>query len=387
MILHEDSKSQFPKRITIRDDRRSTRLVPDLSAMEGATDAPDLFAGLAQAVVSAINADACLVSLYDLESDSLRDIAGSVAWPAKLNAVARTRPLVNAPTSRRLLEMGTSVQISAADPVIDTVERQMMEELGYGRALMCRLSAEGRPIGRVVAYRAQDRAFRQGDDRQVDVLSSFAAGVYSRIQMATKLEAHYMETIEALMSALEARDPYTEAHTGRIKNLALGLAVALQVPPELRQAVKLGSILHDVGKIGIPDAILLKPASLSDDEWDIMRTHPLIGERMLRTIDFLSPTLPIIRHHHERWDGNGYPDKLAGEDIPLGARIVAVCDSFDAMTTDRPYRKGMSADEACDELISCAGSQFDPACAALLVDVIAKMGDDNLEERFVRYAT
>lgn len=118
-----------------------------------------------------------------------------------------------------------------------------------------------------------------------------------------------------------------------------------------------------------------------------MRAHPLIGERMLRGIDFLRPALPIIRHHHERWDGKGYPDGLVGEEIPIGARIVAVCDAFDAMTSDRPYRRALPLGAACDEIMKHAGFQFDPDCASLLVDVVRNMGDDHLENRFVRYAS
>jgi putative nucleotidyltransferase with HDIG domain len=253
--------------------------------------------------------------------------------------------------------------------------------------LICALPVDGRIVGTIEAYRLENRPFRQDDPAHVSVLCAFAASAYSRIQLAAKLDVHYTETIEALMSALEARDPYTEEHTGRIRDMAVALAVAMQLPPETKRAVKLGAILHDVGKIGIPDAILLKPGALNDGEWVVMRSHTTIGEEMLRSIDFLSPSLPIIRNHHERWDGKGYPDGLAGEQIPLGARIVAVCDSFDAMTSDRPYRKARSVDEACEEILRCAGTQFDPACSALLVDMVSKMGEERLEERFVHYAT
>ena len=118
-----------------------------------------------------------------------------------------------------------------------------------------------------------------------------------------------------------------------------------------------------------------------------MRAHPLIGERMLGGIDFLRPALPIIRHHHERWDGMGYPDGLLGDEIPIGARIVSVCDAFDAMTSDRPYRKALPVEVACDEIMKHASLQFDPECASLLVDVVTNMGDEQLENRFVRYAS
>jgi HD-GYP domain-containing protein (c-di-GMP phosphodiesterase class II) len=118
-----------------------------------------------------------------------------------------------------------------------------------------------------------------------------------------------------------------------------------------------------------------------------MRLHPAIGEQMLRPIDFLASVLPIVRHHHERWDGGGYPDGLIEKDIPLGSRIVAVCDTFDAMISDRPYRKGLPIADAVEELLRCSGTQFDPRCAEVLSDMVTQVGNDDLDERLVRYAS
>ncbi|MEA2486051.1 MAG: hypothetical protein QOD46_1162, partial [Actinomycetota bacterium] len=238
----------------------------------------------------------------------------------------------------------------------------------------------------IEAYRVDERPFRLEDHQQIEILARFAMNSYSNIRWASKLESHYTTTIETMVSALEARNPDTNAHAKRIPDLVLGLASAMHLSPEFRRSLRLGSILHDVGKIGVPDSILLKPASLSEPEWEIMRGHPTIGERMLKPIEFLLPALPIIRHHHERWDGRGYPDGLAKEDIPLGARMVAVCDTFDAMVSDRPYRSGVSIAEAVEEILRCSGTQFDPACAKLLVDMVTKVGDEDLEKKFVRYA-
>jgi HD-GYP domain-containing protein (c-di-GMP phosphodiesterase class II) len=277
--------------------------------------------------------------------------------------------------------------VSRSDPEADPGEIAFLHDLGFSQVILSCLSVDGRPTGLIEAYRLDDRPFRSEDPRQIEVLGRFAMNAYSNIRWASKLESHYIETIEALVSALEARNPDTNAHAKRIPDLALGLASAMQLPSDVRRALRLGSMLHDVGKIGVPDSILLKPGALSPDEWEIMRRHPTIGERMLRPIDFLVPALPIVRHHHERWDGGGYPDGLSEEQIPLGARIVAVCDSFDAMVSDRPYRAGMPVGDAAEELLRCAGTQFDPRCARLLVDVVTSVGDKDLEEKFVRYAS
>ena len=361
-------------------------LARGLAPMQEATDLPDLFAGLARAVVSTVHADACLVSLYEPERNLLRDVAASVVPPARLHSVAEEYSLDDFPATRLVIETGDPVEISVTDDSADEAERAFLRDIGFRRVLMTRFSLDGM-VGTLETYRLMDIPFRSADRDHFDVLVSFAQNVHARIKLATRLEAHYTETIEALVSALEARDPYTQEHAGRIRETTMALAVALQVPLEERRAVRLGAILHDVGKIGVSDTILRKPGPLSEREWIVMRAHPVIGEHMLSGIDFLAPALPVVRHHHERWDGRGYPDGLSRDAIPIGARIVAVCDAFDAMTSDRPYRPGMAIADACEELRAGAGQQFDPDCANLLVEVLTSLGDEHLEERFVRYAS
>lgn len=386
-LVNDAADIKHPTSSLPRAERGISDLMQDLRPMQEATDLPDLFAGLARSVVGTLKADACLVSLFESDTGMLRDVAASVVAPARLNSVAKQFKLDDFPGTKRVIETGEPMEVSISDPDAEPSERKLLAELGFSRLLMSRFTVEGATLGTVEVYRTDDRPFRRDDPRQMDMLSGFASNTYSKIQLAAKLEVHYTETIEALVSALEARDPYTEAHAGRIRDTAIALSVAMQVPVEQRRAIRLGSILHDVGKIGVSDSILLKPGPLTDEEWAVMRSHPEIGERMLQGIDFLTPALPIVRHHHERWDGGGYPDRLAKDEIPIGARIVAVCDSFDAMTTDRPYRKAMSIEEACDELKRCSETQFDPDCVDLLVDVVAEMGESRLENRFVRYAT
>jgi HD-GYP domain-containing protein (c-di-GMP phosphodiesterase class II) len=370
-----------------RPDLPVPDIVLDFTSMEDAVDIPDLLAGLARSVVNALSADACLVSLVDEDQNTLRDVAASVVSPVRLSTVAEEYKLSDYPVTEWVIDTGQWVEISVSDARSDAAERDFLKQLGFARVLITRFTVEGEVKGTIEVYRMLDLPFRKDATRQIDVLSSFAANIHTRLQLADSLEMSYTKTMEALVSALEARDPYTEAHAGRITELAMALSVAMQLSGEHRRAVKLGSILHDVGKIGIPDAILRKPGELTDEEWQVMRTHAIVGEKMLRGVDFLGPALPVIRHHHERWDGTGYPDGIRGGDIPIGARIVAVCDSFDAMTSDRPYRRAMPIQDAFGELLSCAGTQFDPKCAALLVDVVSHMGEQHLEERFVRYAS
>jgi response regulator RpfG family c-di-GMP phosphodiesterase len=198
-----------------------------------------------------------------------------------------------------------------------------------------------------------------------------------RVAEATQeLHEVYRLTLEALGSALDTRDVGTESHSRRVHGYSLTLARAHSVPPHELKDLEHGVLLHDIGKIGIPDRILLKQGPLTPDEWRTMRTHPEIGKRLIEKIPFLRGAIPIVYHHHERWDGTGYPLGLAGEAIPLGARIFAVADAFDAMTFDRPYSKAITLEAARQEIQRCSGSHFDPAVVATFCSVPLAVFDD-----------
>jgi HD-GYP domain-containing protein (c-di-GMP phosphodiesterase class II) len=185
-----------------------------------------------------------------------------------------------------------------------------------------------------------------------------------------QLEASYATTVRALATALELRDDGTGAHANRVTTLALALAA--DVAPELTADPELeyGFLLHDLGKIGVPDAILLKPGPLTGREMDEMRYHPILGERIVATVPYLSGVArQVVAAHHERWDGNGYPRGLSGERIPLSARIFALADAFDAMTNDRPYRQALSFQVAVSEILGGSGTQFDPALVEAFVEL------------------
>ncbi|HET6751709.1 MAG TPA: HD-GYP domain-containing protein [Actinomycetes bacterium] len=170
----------------------------------------------------------------------------------------------------------------------------------------------------------------------------------------------------------EAKDPRTRAHLQRTHDYAVALTEAVDPALAADQRLRYGFLLHDVGKVGIPEAVLNKAGPLDDDEWEVMRAHPLIGVQMVAGIKSLGHAVEVIRCHHERWDGKGYPAGLAGDAIPLGARIFAVADAFDAMTSDRPYRRALPFERACQEIQDGAGSQFDPT----VVEVFAAIAPD-----------
>lgn len=166
--------------------------------------------------------------------------------------------------------------------------------------------------------------------------------------------------VKAFMKALEAKDYVSEGHVVRLEKLAVMIGEGLGLHQDQMDRLILLSKFHDIGKIGIPDSILKKPSKLTDDEWKVMRTHTTIGERIALESSEIKDIAPLILHHHEKWDGTGYPEGLLGKDIPIECRIIAIADSFDAMTNDRPYHKAMKLEEATDEILSCSGTQYDP---------------------------
>jgi putative nucleotidyltransferase with HDIG domain len=200
-------------------------------------------------------------------------------------------------------------------------------------------------------------------------IANQAAVALERARSFENLENTFVSTVEALANALEANDEYTSSHTRWITDMALKVGSALGFDPPALKTLELGALFHDIGKIGIPTSILLKPGPLTAEERKIIEMHPELGARILEPIDRLAEVRTIVRSCHERWDGGGYPDGKSAEEIPIEARIVLVCDAFHAMTTDRPYRKRLSLDEACRRLREGAGSQFDPA----VVDVFLSL--------------
>ena len=172
-----------------------------------------------------------------------------------------------------------------------------------------------------------------------------------------------MGSLLSLSLAIEARDPYTRGHSARVTEFALAIARRLATEEPVVEAIQMGGPLHDIGKVGIPDDVLLKPGPLDHDEFDLIRTHPSAGAELIDGISAFRSAVSCVLHHHERWDGTGYPDRLAGDEIPLEARILAVADAYDAMTSTRPYRSALAPNDAAREVARCAGSQFDPDVA------------------------
>jgi response regulator RpfG family c-di-GMP phosphodiesterase len=213
----------------------------------------------------------------------------------------------------------------------------------------------------VIERAAEHYELKRLKDRYQFHLEELVASRTAELDKALEaVENSYRLTLKALVQALETRDFETHGHSERVVTFSLRLGHELGLDKEALRNLELGALLHDIGKIGVPDAILRKPAKLTDDEWYKMRLHPIYGQRILRNIPFLEGAARVVAQHHEKWDGTGYPLKLRGEEIDIGARIFAVVDAFDAMISDRVYRRGRPFEAALAELERCAGTQFDP---------------------------
>jgi putative two-component system response regulator len=187
----------------------------------------------------------------------------------------------------------------------------------------------------------------------------------SRELRLIQVQEAYEASLTMLANAIEVRDAYTRGHVERVRNYAVTIAQEIRPEPQFVESVRFGAILHDIGKIHVRENVLRKKTPLTEAEWKELKRHPVNGADMLKDIPYLAPAIPAVRHHHERWDGMGYPDGLANTEIPLTARIVAVADALDAMTTDRPYRLAMGSNNAYQELIENTGKSYDPDVIAV----------------------
>lgn len=260
------------------------------------------------------------------------------------------------------------------------IEDELLLSSGIRCALRAPLISKGKTFGTMNIGSCMPNLFTR---REIDLFTEVAAKigpavenalVYDAInkklsQALIRIENNYSATLNAMALMLDKRDTGTKGHSFRVIRYAAKIAEKMGVQGKELENIRLGSLLHDIGKIAIPDAILFKPGELDEQEKAVIRTHPRLGAEMVSKIEFLAPAAPIVLHHHERFDGTGYPEGLKAEEIPFGARVFAIADAFDAMTSDRPYRPGLPLKKAVEELIRCKGSQFCPQCMDAFISI------------------
>jgi HD-GYP domain-containing protein (c-di-GMP phosphodiesterase class II) len=337
----------------------------------------ELFNSILEDAVNVLDAQRGVIALADGPCGPLRlrSMAVSGARPQRLNGSASecsARSCFSHSLALRCLKRGESILCHKVSEDPELAMAQSIAEGAMDSVLCALLRTPRKRLGILHLDRGplQDR-FTTNDLHLADALAaSVSAGIESA-QLLRKQRDLFLNSITILAQAVELRDRYTGGHIARVTTYAGLLAEQLEVPREGLELIRIGAPLHDIGKIGIDDAILRKPDRLSSEEFALMRQHTVKGDEILATIPDLAPVRPIVRSHHERWDGRGYPDGLAGEAIPLLARIVSVADAFDAMTSDRPYRPGMSPSSAFAEVSREGGSQFDPQCSAAFLAIRA----------------
>lgn len=232
----------------------------------------------------------------------------------------------------------------------------------------------------LISKRATEEGFTRSDIQVLSIISNQAGVALHNSRLMKDLERSYMNTLLSLNLVLEAKHPYTRGHTQRVTQYSLMVAKAMSLNEEDLRTIRDGATLHDIGKVGVSEEILNKKTKLTDDEMQQIRRHPIIGDEIISPIRFLAHTRPIIRHHHERIDGKGWPDGVDGRNLPLTVRLVSVTDAFDAMTSMRPYRQPLSYDRICEEVTQNSGTQFDPDVVEIMLKLIREGKIENFEQ-------
>lgn len=323
-------------------------------------------------------------AIYLLEGTTLALQATAPPTPPDFPEEYRRAPLADHPHIARCLAAGDPLRVAdVATETMSPAERGVCEARGLRSILYVPLVVDGAvagafimgSIGKTKELGRTDIDLCRTLAHQISLAVTNARLHDSLMDANRDLARAYDETLEGWAVALEMRDHETRGHADRVERLTMRLVAEMGVPPEEWEHVRRGTLLHDIGKMGVPDAILRKTGPLTDEEWAVMRTHPRKAREMLGAIDFLAPALDIPYCHHERWDGTGYPRGLAGEEIPLAARIFAVVDVYDALTSDRHYRGGWSHEEAVSHIKEEAGRHFDPKVVEVFLATIERSAD------------
>jgi len=281
----------------------------------------------------------------------------------------------------------TALSVTTGGHQVLKPERDLLARRVGTEVLAHPVTRDSGPIGCLLAGEksGEDSEISSVDTQLLDAAADFLGVFLDNARLYQRQREIFLGTLQALTASIDAKDPYTRGHSERVAVLAAKLAEKVGMSPDHVERIRITGIVHDVGKIGVPEAVLRKTDRLTDAEFALMKQHPEIGYKILQDVPQFSDVLPGVLHHHERWDGNGYPRGLAGDEIPLDARILAIADAFDAMSSDRSYRPAMTRDNVMAEIRRCTGTQFDPSIAPLFLELDLSVYDRMVREHTVRY--
>jgi HD-GYP domain-containing protein (c-di-GMP phosphodiesterase class II) len=312
-----------------------------------------------------------LAAIQRLDSDGvLRLVAGAGRLAEIMTEFLLSEQSVHEGVNGRVARSGTTAVVGDTRTDRDYIVRDPQTD--PRSQLSAPIFVDGSVWGVLNIEAVEASAFGEADAVLVEAIAASLGAAVHRAGLIADLQRTFTTTLAVLASTVEAKDDYTAAHGEDVAELAEGVALRMGVTRAQAREVRYAAMLHDVGKIAVPSEILLKPGPLSDAEWEVMRGHAAIGGELVARIDAFAHLAPAVRASHERWDGGGYPDGLAGEEIPLAARIIAACDTYDAIVTDRPYRPARSPREACAELHRVAGTQLDERAVQALLALLAE---------------
>jgi hypothetical protein len=310
-----------------------------------------------ETILRTVQADGCSL---DLEAEGEERLAVRHGNRVERRHVVANHVLQPRMIGNQVLRDGTLRLLSAIEADEDAAFPPYVRQLGFRSAIILPVLGRTGFLGVLAVYFREEGRPALVPFEILILLNHVASVAIENANLYREIQRSYFSTVASLTSAIDAVSPATHGHSKRVTQYALILGESLALEDEALSALKFGALLHDIGKLGISPEILEKRAPLSPQEYEIVKEHPVIGERIIAPVEFLQTARPIIRHHHERWDGRGYPDRLRGEEIPLGARIVAIADFYDAMLEDRPYRRALDPVKVAEEVRRGRGSLFDP---------------------------
>jgi len=339
-------------------------------SLTAALDVKRLGDFITEAIMKYLGSDTALICLSEHEQPYLTCISATGRNSDQLSGqkIYRGVGLLG-----RVLDLGTATLIGGDGEILDQKLERSAQEEDVRSGICVPLKYEGTIVGLLALYNYDKKpAFNEDNLHAAQILGDISAIAIQNARLYEQSQRAYVNTIAALAAAIDAKDSYTRGHSERVASYSVAIADEMGLSKKERNFIESAALLHDIGKIGIPGSILRKPGRLTEDEYTVVKMHPYTGVQIIRPVEMLTPVVSIIYHHHEHYDGTGYIENLKGEEIPLGARILAVADAFEAMTSERPYRAALTIEEAIAELQRNAGSQFDSNVVNAFVRVVRR---------------